>query len=184
MRVHACLLCIAGMMPAGIDPVFGPVYQVCPHCHTTCLDCDGAAMFAAISDQALVSVCTAIYQLGHDILFCARCTGILGVEPLPLWPTHNPTVSMPDNDRRDDQGDTIHRVENVLRTLADSYYNACRHYAAAPQPDCPERLYWRTKLITLEQLGDQLADALHIAAPDWETIRDLATAHPEPGVNP
>jgi hypothetical protein len=52
-----------------------------------------------------------------------------------------------------------------------------------------DRALIRARLTAIAEIGDRLAGALAIAAPDWELMRDLAKTdpwaeHPEPGVNP
>jgi hypothetical protein len=179
MRVYACLLCIDGMMPAGIDPIFGPVYRACPNCHTACLGCDGLGTFPAIRDYTLDAVFNVLYQFNCDVHLCDRCTGITIVWTPPAF-----TVSTQDDDpwRDDDRADTIHRVENVLRDLVDNYYGGCKRYEGVASDAL--RAFYCAQFGTLAEIGTKLADALGIAAPNWEAIRDLATEHPEPGVNP
>lgn len=65
-------------------------------------------------------------------------------------------------------------VEGVLQRIIEEYYEGCKRYAAAPQPDSPERVFWRVRLGVLGKYGSLLAAALGQAEPDWEAIRDVA----------
>lgn len=64
--------------------------------------------------------------------------------------------------------------EALLRRLVDHYYQGCKAYAAAPQPDSPQRVFWRIRLGVLQGVVGDLADALGVAEPDWEALRDPA----------
>ena len=176
MNPHTCLLCIDGMMPAGIDPNYGPVYRDCPCCHTPCLDCNGEGTFPAAGSYALQLLGTALYALGYKTDICRACFG-------------NTNLWSDDHDATENNDDTIHRVEEVMRAVADLYWRTCQSYQAAPQPDSPERVYLRGQLVVLAEIGTQIAEALRIAVPDWEYIRenvhpDPWADSPEPGVTP
>jgi hypothetical protein len=204
MKVSGCcLLCIDGMMPAGIDPVYGPVYRDCPYCHPPCLECDGRALFPAIGGYPLELLIDALDALGFQSDVCRYCFGITS-----MWPTQTATPTAPhlsnalgitisppstsDNERSEDDADTIHRVENVLRELADNYYAIRKKYeeiAAFGDATDALRAFYCAEFATLAEIGNQLADALGIAAPNWEAMGDLAKTDlwadfPEPGVNP
>ena len=179
MNPHTCLLCIDGMMPAGIDPIFGPVYRVCPCCHIPCLDCNGEGTFPAAGGYALQLLGTALYALGYKTDICRACFG-------------NTNLWSDDHHATEDNDDTIHRVEKVLRDLADAYYATRKQYeeiTASGDATDSLRAFYCAEFATFAEIGNQIADALGIAAPDWEAMRDLAkpdpwTDHTEPGVNP
>ncbi|MFC0528205.1 hypothetical protein [Phytohabitans kaempferiae] len=189
MNLHRCLLCVDGMMPAGIHPVFGPVYRICPCCHTLCLSCDGRAVFPASGGYASELLFTALYTLGYDTDCCRACLGITNLWPpdtdlatvpqLPDITVYIPTHRQPST--QDNDADTIHRAEKVLRTIADRYYADCQTYAHSYVNN---RTVIRARMNATAAIGDMLADALGIAAPDWEAMRELATDHPDPGVSP
>lgn len=159
MNIRLCLLCIDGMMPAGVDPIFGPVYRACPHCHTRCLDCDGTALFPAIRDYTLDAVLNVLYQLGHQVQLCNRCTGINTLRP----PQH---------------ADTINRAENLLRHLVDDYYAHAQTYMTAPDNPVTDKALTRARMTAIADIGDKLATALGIAGPDWDLIREIANPDP------
>lgn len=72
------------------------------------------------------------------------------------------------------QDQPVTPAERVLYDLADDYFNGCQHYHAAPQPDSPLRVFWRIRLIVLAEIGERLAAALDVAAPDWQALKELA----------
>ncbi|MEH1124444.1 hypothetical protein [Micromonospora sp. CPCC 206061] len=81
MKVRACFLCVDGMMPTGIHPIFGPVYRACPDCCTTCRSCDGTAVFPASAGYVIEILIDALYNLGYSTELCGRCAGIIGLLP-------------------------------------------------------------------------------------------------------
>jgi hypothetical protein len=81
MIVRACFLCVDGMMPTGVDPIFGPVYRACPDCCTTCRACDGKAVFPAIRGYTIDVLLNALYQLGYEVDLCEVCVGITSLHP-------------------------------------------------------------------------------------------------------
>lgn len=64
--------------------------------------------------------------------------------------------------------------EALLRQLVDEYYQGCKEYAAAPQPDSPLRVFWRIRLGVLQDVCDRLCAALGWAEVDWEAMRELS----------
>ena len=75
-----CVYCIDGLTPAGIDPIFGPVYRACPLCTYACPDCTGQAVFPAMSGYFAYLV-DALYQLGYEVDLCRTCLGITALYP-------------------------------------------------------------------------------------------------------
>lgn len=73
------------------------------------------------------------------------------------------------------------KVRRVFEGIAESYYHSAQAYAAAAnrhRPDNRTRVFHRLRMGTLQQIGDELADALGVASPEWESMRNLA-AGPE-----
>jgi hypothetical protein len=80
-----CVYCIDGLTPAGIDPIFGPVYRACHLCTYPCADCASAAIFPAMHGYFTYLV-DALYQLGYEVDLCRSCLGITA-----LYPTGEPS---------------------------------------------------------------------------------------------
>jgi hypothetical protein len=75
-----CVYCIDGMIPAGMHPLLGTVYQRCPYCLDaaaipTCFECDDTAAFPA-DYKCLHCLVVDLAQRG---LLAAICPGCLGV---------------------------------------------------------------------------------------------------------
>jgi hypothetical protein len=64
----------------------------------------------------------------------------------------------------------------VLAPIADRYYSAAQSLAALRVSEATRatRAWKLARLATLQECGDLLADALGVAAPEWEAMRGLA----------
>jgi hypothetical protein len=75
-----CPLCLGVMAPAGIHPVLGPVYRICPACYVPCGACNGDAVWPA-QINAFEYLTDALYALGFAIDLCRGCLGVLDIHP-------------------------------------------------------------------------------------------------------
>jgi hypothetical protein len=75
-----CPLCIEVLTPAGIHPVLGPVFRICPACYVPCPGCNGSAVWPA--DMGFFTyLVDALYALGFDVDVCRDCLGVLDIYP-------------------------------------------------------------------------------------------------------
>jgi hypothetical protein len=80
-NIDDCLLCIDALIPAGIHPVFGPVYRICPACYLPCAGCGGDGIWPA--DLACFDYLNnALHGLGFRIVLCGQCEGVLDIHPV------------------------------------------------------------------------------------------------------
>ncbi|GAA1028507.1 hypothetical protein GCM10009557_13790 [Virgisporangium ochraceum] len=71
-------------------------------------------------------------------------------------------------------GVKLDAVHELLRDVAASYYMGCKAYHIFTETGADERVYWHIRLKTLTQFGNQLADALVVARPNWKVLYHTA----------
>lgn len=72
----------------------------------------------------------------------------------------------------------------TLRQIAEQYYLGCRAYHQLVACRSQHRVLWHVRLKTLAQTGNQLADALHLARPNWPLLYHISHRYCRNSGNP
>jgi hypothetical protein len=73
-----CLWCVDGHVPAGIDPVLGPVFADCAICVELCTTCYGIGRTVALVGY-FEMLCEALWHLGLEVNLCRECLGVTSI---------------------------------------------------------------------------------------------------------
>lgn len=68
--------------------------------------------------------------------------------------------------------------DELLRPITEMFYSSAKALDALPVGDgCNhERLWKLSRLTTLEEVGNLVADVINVPSPEWAAMRDLARA--------
>jgi hypothetical protein len=81
LKLHHCLFCIDGQMPAGTSDVLGELFERCPACHPACEMCDGLAVYPAKYENPTELV-EDLLTVRLTVIFCDECAGVVAIVPL------------------------------------------------------------------------------------------------------
>ena len=77
--IHDCPLCIHGWSPAGIHPIIGPSFAICP-AEQPCWGCNNESVYPG-EVESVVYCNTGPVLNGYPTVVCPVCHGILQVGP-------------------------------------------------------------------------------------------------------
>jgi hypothetical protein len=81
-------------------------------------------------------------------------------------------------------GVKLDAAHQLLHDIAARYYLGCKAYHICAETGAADRVHWHIRLKTMAQVGNQLADALIVARPNWRVLYHTAQRHRHLGHNP